>query len=163
MKTVIFVFLTLMLSSDSDSLFNDNIMVHDINGSEFNLIDLETTKDTVMVIVWCKTCGSCIKRLNSFKNIKTRQVLAIATTHTDNIDTEKSIIAKNNWTFDVFFDTKQEFVKYLIKKKYLTRYKKAGDNYQFGYPQIYMFVKNKFICKSCDNYLPKINWNKKKK
>ena len=155
MKLLTCVFLVLLFfNSNNDKIFDENIIVHDINSKEFNIRDLKITKDTVMVMIWCKTCGSCIKRLNSLKNINNRQILAIASTENGTIEKEKAIIAKNNWTYDLFFDTEQNFVKFLIQKKYLTQYEKVGNKYRFFYPQIFMFVNNKFVCNSCDDFLP---------
>jgi hypothetical protein len=141
---------------DSNLIFTENVFVSNLQSEIVNLKHIAITKDTVMIFIWCKTCGACIKRLNSFKNINTRQIIAIATTKSDTIDTERSIIAKNNWNYDLYFDKEQNIIKYLVQKNYLTSFEKQGDKYFFGYPQIFMFVNNSFICRSCDKYLPQI-------
>ena len=101
MKTLItIIIISAITTIYSNELFQNDIFVKDINGKDQNLKNIKIEKDTVMIIIWCKTCGSCIMRLNSFRGIGTRQVFAIATTESDSIETEKSIISRFKWKFN---------------------------------------------------------------
>jgi hypothetical protein len=151
---MIFLLSAFLFAVSGNAIFTENVFVKDFNGKAVNLKEIEITKDTVMVFIWCKTCGACVKRLNTLKNSQTRQIIAIAITENDSVEKEKLIIAKNNWTFNLYYDQHQNSIKYLVEKKYMKNYKMEGGKYRFGYPQIFMFVKDQFVCYSCDKFLP---------
>jgi len=140
----------------SNDIFTENVFVKDTNYKEINLKEIEIIKDTVMVFVWCKTCGACIKYLNWYKSEnkeKNYQILAIAITKNDSIEKEKSIINKNQWTFQLYYDNKQNLAKFFTKKGYYKNPNYKSDGYVFnGFPKVFMFVKNKFLCNGCDKY-----------
>ncbi|PIP54518.1 MAG: hypothetical protein COX07_04905 [Bacteroidetes bacterium CG23_combo_of_CG06-09_8_20_14_all_32_9] len=158
MKLIISFITTLLILILSDiAIFTEDVIVKDIKGKEVNLQNIKITKDTVMIFVWCKTCGSCIKCLDYYKARKryqNYQILAIAITKGDSIETEKTIINKHHWTFQMYFDNKQKLAKYMSKKGYFKfkPRKKTEEIGYYGFPQRYMFVKNKFLCNGCDKY-----------
>lgn len=155
MKSLTFFILFGYLVYTEFPIFTNDLIVYDINFKEFNLKNLEIRKDTVILMVWNKTCGSCIKHLNSLKENTTKQIIAIAMVDNLSIDREKSLILANGWKYDMFFDNRQNLVKYLIDKRYLTQYEVSKGRYRFFYPQIFMFAKGKLICKGCDKFMPR--------
>jgi peroxiredoxin len=141
-----------------NELFTDDIMVKDSLGNPINLRNIEITKDTVLIFVWCKTCGSCIHYLNFYKN-KNRytnyQILAVTINRSDTIENEKAIINKHSWPFQIFFDKEQNFAKFVIRNGFFSNFKRTEkQNHEafHSFPQVFMFVKNKFFCYSCDKY-----------
>ena len=143
-------------TTPANGIFTEDVIVKDSNGKEMNLKQIEITKDTVMVFAWCKTCGACIHCLDFYKSkdrYKSYQIIAIAMTKNDTIDREKYIVRKHHWNYQVYFDKNQSLVNYLTKKGY---YKQPASHESYvgfyGFPQIFMFVKEKFFCKSCDKY-----------
>jgi len=156
MKTLLTIlFLLLALLSNKNEIFTEDVLVKDINGKEVNLKDFETTKDTVMVFLWAKWCGACKMRLDYYKankRYRNYQILAIAVTQGDSIDKEKEIINKHQWPFQIYFDNNQNIAKFFIKKGYFKQPKEQKDFGFYGFPQTFMFVKNIFLCKSCDKY-----------
>ncbi|HNW98142.1 MAG TPA: redoxin domain-containing protein [Bacteroidales bacterium] len=140
----------------NNDIFTEDVFVKNIDDKELNLKNIEITKDTVMIIVWCKTCGACIKYMDWYKTKnkeKNYQILAIAINKNDTIDKEKEIINKHQWPFQIFFDKNQNLAKFLNKKGFYRNpnYKIRGEGFT-SFPYIFMFVKNKFFCISCDKY-----------
>ncbi len=144
-------------SIPANGIFTEDVIVKDSNDKEVNLKQIEITKDTVMVFAWCKTCGACIHYLDFYKT-KTRyqnyQIIAIASTTNDTIDREKSIIRKHQWPYQIYFDKNKNLAIYLTKKGY-NKQPASHESYVgfYGFPKIFIFVKNKFFCNDCDKYI----------
>jgi len=144
-------------TTPANGIFTEDLIVKDSNGKEVNLKQIAITKDTVLIFVWCKTCGSCIHCLDFYKTrdrYKNYQILAIAITKNDTIEREKYLIRKHNWNNQVYFDKNQNLAKFFIKKGY-HKLPETQKNYIgfCGFPQTFMFVKNKFLCNDCGKYV----------
>ena len=142
---------------EKNKIFTEDLFVNDFSNNHLNLKDCEISKDTVLVFVWCKTCGSCIHYLNWLKSSgkeKNYQIFAIAITKNDSIEREMAFVKKFKWPFQVYYDKNQSLAKYFVKKKY---FKDLNPNRKeigfYGFPRIFMFVKNEFLCNSCDKFV----------
>ncbi len=164
MKLLISFLLAIFLFSVSGkSQFAEDVFVKGIDGKDVNLKNIEITKDTVMIYVWCKTCGICIANLDNYKrwNLeKNYQIITIAISKSDSIETEKKIIEKHKWTYQLYYDNYyiQNLTKFFIKKGYYkmpNNSEKEVERFAY-YPQVFIFVKGQLICsefKNCNQYL----------
>jgi peroxiredoxin len=157
MKPLLILLLSLFtLPANDNGLFTEDVIVKNGDGKEINLKNIEITKDTVMVFTWSYWCGSCKKYLDSYKankRYKNYQIIAVAIVKGDSIKLEKQIADQHQWPFEVYYDNKQNVAKFLYKKGYYKfdfKYEKKVGFY--GFPNIFMFVKGKFLCTSCDKY-----------
>lgn len=138
-----------------NKIFNEDVLVHDTVGNKINLRKIEISKDSVMFIFWSKTCPPCIKKLDLLKaqnRQETIQIIGISHGGKSNVGKIKKIIAEHSWPFDFYFDTTEDFIKYMIQNKYLVDsryYRFVNGHYNLLVPQTYLFVNNKFHCFGC--------------
>lgn len=141
----------------TNRIFKDDVFVKDYSGKIVSLKKIDILKDTVLVFVWCKSCGACIYYLNWMKaqnKQKNYQILAIAITKNDTIEKERAIVEKYKWPFQIYFDENQNLAKYFTKCKYYkeSNYERKEVGFH-GFPKAFMFVRNEFFCYSCDKYV----------
>ncbi len=137
---------------ETQEIFREDLWVKDFNGNAINLKNVSICKDTVVVFAWCRTCGACIKYLNYLKN-KNCQIITVAITENDSINTEKKIANRFNWNFDLFYDNKGRLANYLYKKGILDKRYVRNNKIAFrGFPNIYLFVKGVLQTKNVSKY-----------
>ena len=161
-KYIAIVSLILIVSATSaqnfykNKIFTEDLFVKDFSHNRINLKDIEISKDTVLVFVWCKTCGSCIHYLNWFKSKgkeKNYQIIAIAITKNDSIDREKAFMEKFKWPFQIYYDKNQSVAKYFVNRYFKESNQNRKEVGFYGFPRIFMFVKNEYFCSSCDKFV----------
>lgn len=139
------------------SLFTEDLLLKDFNNNLVNLKFLEFDKDTLVLFVWCKTCGPCIKLLNQLRDNKAHkkfQVLAVAIVKDDSIKREKEIIEKNNWPFQLYYDDEQNLGKFMGDRGYYVNPFTNNKIHSFSaFPAVFMFVKGELMCFGCREFL----------
>lgn len=156
MKFFLLIFSTLfILTINDNALFNEDILVKDFAGNEINLKNIKITKDTIMICTWSDWCGSCIKRLDYYKANKryeNYQIFAFANVSKEgSFEKEKIILNEHKWSFHIYYDNNNNLANFLFKKGYLKSNPLYKEN-KVRLEGIFMFVKNKFLCSSCDKY-----------
>lgn len=138
-----------------NSIFTEDVLVRDTTGATINLRNLLTTKDTVMIFVWCKHCGSCISRLDWFNTSLKQskyQIIAITINGAEGMRDEMEMIKKRNWPFQFFFDQDQNVAKFFHRKAYYHSPASRSSIGFYAFPNVFMFVKGDLLCNGCDKY-----------